>query len=427
MPKEDFASMLEASMKSGKGPSKRLRNGEAVEGRIIQISSDSVFVDVGSVHDARVPRGELEDREGQLKVKVGDTLRATVIDADADTPLLAVVLGKGGLDLGQLRTARETGAPVSAKVTRVIKGGLEVDIGGVRAFCPASQVELGFVQDLGPYEGQTFEMRVLEIKDDGRSVVVSRRALLEEQRRAREAELKDSLVPGTDLDGSVSSVTRHGAIVDVGGVEGFVHISELAHRRIDRAEDVVNVGDRVQVRVLGVEQGDKGLRIRLSMKARSDAPEVETPTVDEVLDAVVVKSTQGGIIVSTSKGEGLVPARELGLAPGADHRRAFPIGRELKVVVLGRDAARGRVRFSAVGVADVEERLNYREFGGRGATPGAALGSLGDVLRKKLGLPEGEPAAAEPPVDTAKRQAEPPVDTAKRQAEPPPGVHRRKR
>lgn len=430
MSKEDFASLMEASVKAGRGTGRRLKTGESVEGTVVQISGDSVFVDVGATKEARVPRSELEDREGNVRVKVGDRLRATVIDLSGDTPLLATALGRTGIDLGQLQTAQETGTPVAGKVTKAVKGGLEVDVGGVRAFCPASQVELGYAADLAPYEGQTFEFKVLELKDGGRSVVLSRRALLEVERREREDALRETLVVGMDMEGTVSSTSRHGAIVDIGGIDGFVHLSELAHRRVDRAEDVVNVGDRVAVRVLAVEQGDKGLRVRLSMKARADAPEAPVIQVDEVLHAVVVKTTGGGVIVSTAKGEGLVPMSELGLPPGSDHRRAFPAGRELEVVVVQRDPARGRLRFSAVGVARVEERKNYRDFAGGGA---ASLGNLGDVLRKKLGLPEAPPeapaatASAAPAVATAAPTAAPVASPPSERRPDPDGVVRRKR
>ncbi|MFO0568650.1 MAG: S1 RNA-binding domain-containing protein [Polyangiaceae bacterium] len=425
MSKEDFASLMEASVKAGKGTARRLKNGEVVEGVVVQVSGDSVFVDVGATKEARVPRLELEDREGNVRVKVGDRLRATVVDQNADSPLLAIALGKGGIDLSQLESARGSGAPVSGKVTKAVKGGLEVDVGGVRAFCPASQVELGYAADLAVYEGQTFEFKVIELKDGGRSVVLSRRALLEVERRAKEDALRESLTVGADLEGNVVSLSRHGAIVDVGGVDGFVHISELAHRRVERPDDVVNVGDRVALRVLGVEQSDKGLRVKLSMKARVDAPQTPAPAVDEVLTAVVVKSTGGGIIVSTPKGEGLVPHSELGLPPGSDHRRAYPAGRELKVVVVERDASRGRLRFSAVGVARVEERQNYREFGSAGA--GSGLGSLGDVFRKKLGLSEAaaaDAAAADAPAADAPAEPEP---RAPGTGGDPVGVVRRKR
>lgn len=434
MSKEDFASLMEASVKAGRGTGRRLKNGEVVEGTVVQIGADSVFVDVGATKEARVPKSELEDREGNVRVSVGDRLRATVVDLSSDIPVLAIALGRTGIDLAGLQTARDTGTPVAGKVTRAVKGGLEVDVGGVRAFCPASQVELGYAADLAPYEGQTFEFKVIELKDGGRSVVLSRRALLEVERRAKESALLETLVVGADLEGTVSSVTRHGAVVDVGGLDGFVHVSELAHRRIERAEDAVNVGDRVAVRVLAIEQGDKGLRVRLSMKARVDAPEPPTVQVDEVLDAVVVKATGGGVIVSTAKGDGLIPMSELGLPPGSDHRRAFPAGRTLQVVVAQRDAARGRMRFSAVGVARVEERKNYRDFASGSA---GSLGSLGDVLRKKLGLPEAPPTprpepaaavtAAAPAAPAASAPAPAPAAPPAERRPDPDGVMRRKR
>ncbi|MBK7584102.1 MAG: S1 RNA-binding domain-containing protein [Myxococcales bacterium] len=408
MSKEDFASLMEASVKAGKGTGRRLKNGEVLEGTVVQISGDSVFVDVGATKEARVPRLELEDKDGNMRVKVGDKLKATVVDHNADSPLLAIALGRGGIDLGQLETARDSGAPVSGRVTKAVKGGLEVDVGGVRAFCPASQVEIGYAADLAPYEGQTFEFRVLEIKDGGRSVVLSRRSLLEDERRAKEVSVLETLVVGADLDGTVSSVSRHGAQVDIGGLDGFVHISELSHQRVERTEDVVNTGDRVSVRVLAIEQSDKGPRVRLSMRARASAPEAPVVQVDEVLAAVVVKATGGGVIVSTTKGEGMIPHNELGLPPGSDHRRAYPAGRELQVVVVSRDASRGRLRFSAVGVARVEERKNYRDFAGATGPGGRSLGSLGDLLRKKLGLPDAEPEPAvtkEP--EAAPQQAQP--------------------
>ncbi len=157
------------------------------------------------------------------------------------------------------------------------------------------------------------------------------------------------------------------------------------------------------------------------MKARSNAVQTAAPTIDEVLEGVVVRSAGGGVIVETAKGEGLVPLGELGLAPGADHRRAFPPGKTMKVVAI---EGRGRLRFSAVGVARVEERKNFREFSASGspATPGGALGSLGDVLRKKLGIAESspEPEAVPAPVAAVVRAPEvrAPEAPAPRAAEP---------
>ncbi|MEB2312698.1 MAG: S1 RNA-binding domain-containing protein [Sorangiineae bacterium] len=404
-PKDDFASLMEASLATaGSRVRRRLEPGEIVEGTVIQIAQDSVFIDVGAAADARIERGELTDARGELRVKVGDRVRATVIDATSDAPRLALSIGRGGqADTAMLELARESGAPVEGHVTRAVNAGLEIELSGARAFCPASQVELGRTADLGVYEGQTLEFKILEIREGGRNIIVSRRALLEDERRARLAEAEERLTPGTDLDGVVVSTQKHGAIVDVGGVEGFVHISELSHSRVDRVEDIVREGETVAVRVLAVEQSPKGLRVRLSMKARAQPVLAPEPARDEILKGKVVRLANFGVFVETPKGEGLIPTRELGLPPGSDHRRACPVGTELDVVLLSRDPASGKQRFSVRGVEGVEERRNFREFSGASAKSGG-LGSFGDLFRKRLGLP-APPPVREAPAPAPSREA----------------------
>jgi small subunit ribosomal protein S1 len=191
---------------------------------------------------------------------------------------------------------------VEGAVARAVKGGVEVDVGGVRAFCPASQLELGQARPLEEYVGQTLAFVVLEVSDAGRSVVLSRRALLEQQ-----------------------------------GATAIV------------------------------------------------------PAPDEVLDAKVIKALDHGVLVETSKGRGLVPARDLNLAPGADHRRALPVGTMLRVVLASYDPETGRLRFSVSGVNTVEEKRHHREYSERAL--GGSFGSLGDVLRDKL--PKESAKAAE--------------------------------
>lgn len=381
MADDSFASLF-AKSQGGAG-TRRLRQGEVVEVKVLTVAGDTVFVGLGTPGDGRIPRAELLDAKGELQVKPGDTLRATVVDPRPDGPTLTVSLGRGGsLDVSSLQLALETGAAVAGEVRKAVKGGLEVSVGGVHAFCPASQVELSFVQDLEVYVGQTLEFRVLEIRDGGRSVIVSRRALLEARRQEAAANLREKLVVGADVTGTVHAFSKHGAIIDLGGVEGFIHLSELAGHRVERAEDVLKLGETVTARVLSVEEHAKGLRVRLSLRAL--APEAPAPLPDEVLKGTVVTANQGGLIISTPSGEGFLPLRELGLAPGADHRRAFPPGKELSVVVTSR--AGGKLRFSATQVSEVEERKNYQAYSKGSARPqgGASLGSLGDLLRDRL-------------------------------------------
>jgi small subunit ribosomal protein S1 len=395
--KESFAALMGGAAKDRN--SKRLKPGQVVSGTVIQIGNDTVFIDIGAQADAQMARSEFVDRSGKLLVAIGDPVTATVInDSSEYGARLAKSFGRSGsVDTSQLQQAKQSGLPVEGKVEKVTKGGLEVTVGPVRAFCPASQVDMNFVQDLEPFVGQTLQFRVTEIKDDGRSVIVSRKALLQAQSEVDRIAALAKLAVGEVMEGTVVSVQKFGAFVDVGGIQGLVHVSELAHHRVERVEDFVNVGERVQVRVQKLDRNEKGQpRIELSMKALSK-PEAQAPVKrDEVVEATVVKSLPNGILVETAQGGGLVHARELGIPRGADHRRAFPVGATLRVVVVGRDP-QGRLSFSAAKVGAAEERQNFADYGKADTAAAASrLGSFGDLFRAKLGLPEPPPEAAAP-------------------------------
>jgi small subunit ribosomal protein S1 len=427
MADESFAALMEQNRSGGAG-GRRLRAGEVIEAKVIQISGDAVFVDVGTPSDGKLARSEFEDRDGNIALRVGQTIKATVMDPRPDGPILSVSLGRrgGGVDLSALELAKTSGVAVVGKVERAVKGGLEVSLGGVSAFCPASQVEIGYAAELEGYVGRELEFKVLEIREGGRSVVVSRRSLLEDKRREAASELLGKLVPGAELEGSVTSFNKHGAVIDLGGLDGFVHISELG-RRVQRPEDALELGEKVSARVLSVEDGPKGPRIKLSLKSHDAPADAPATAPDEVLKAQVIAANSAGVTVNTPKGEGFVPMRELGLPQGADHRRAFPPGREFDVVVLTQGG--GRLRLSATQVARVEERRNFRDYSGGGGTApsahAAGFGSLGDVLRKQLGLPTAETPSEEP-----KRPEAAPARAADSPAAPPKqndAVIRRKR
>jgi ribosomal protein S1 len=257
--------------------------------------------------------------------------------------------------------------------------------------------------------GSVLEATVVDPRPDGPRFTVSRRAFLEQQRRSAQAEAASRVVPGAELEGTVSGFNRHGAVIDLDGVEAFVHLSELAWRRVERAEDAVQLGERVRARVLSVEDGERGPRVRVSLRALLAPEPVAAPAPEEVLRAKVVACVGGGVTVTTPKGEGFVRIAELGLPTGADHRRAFPPGKEFDVVLVTN--AGGRLRFSATQVARVEERKNFRDYSSGGTAAPASFGHLGDLLRERLGLPPADPEAPQPPapVSAAPAPAEPPL------------------
>jgi small subunit ribosomal protein S1 len=387
---DDFAALFEQQLKSGKDEgTRKLERGQVVQGTVVAIGEDVVFVDVGTKSEGRVERNTLLDDKGTLRVAVGDKLRLTVVRTGGREPmLLAASLGGAGVDAATLDLARQSGTPVEGEITKAVKAGLEVDVGGVRAFCPASQIEIGYAGDLAAYVGQRHFFRVLEVRDNGRSVVLSRKALLQAEREQKGAELLGRLEVGAEMDGIVQSIQPYGVFVDLGGVEGMVHVSELAHNRVASPNDVVSVGEQVRVKVLSIEPnpGGKGTRLSLSMKALVQ-PEA-APSSDEILTGTVGRIEHHGIWVDTPQGGGFVPVAELGLPPGSDPKRGFQVGATLEVVVLRRDN-NGKLRLSVRGVAEAESRRNFRDFRSGEGSSSRSLGSLGDLLRDKI-PPSGE-------------------------------------
>jgi small subunit ribosomal protein S1 len=413
--------MQQAAGREGARTRTRLRPGQVVTGTVVQVGHDSIFVDIGMTTEGRIDRRELENAKGEVEVKPGDTLKANVVSVDdVMGPRLSVSFGKGRarLDEGALEAARDARVAVEGVVGAAVKGGVEVRVLGARAFCPASQLGTEYVADLASLEGQKLEFLITEVKNGGRDVIVSRKALLLEQQARQTEETLAKLEVGSDYSAKVVSVQKYGAFVTLGGgVEGLIHISELSHGRVDRVEDVLNVGEEVTVRLLALTPGEKGAapKLRLSLRALQEAAapaESSEPERGEVLEGTVSQVTQYGVFVDTPKGKGLVPTRELGTPRGSDARRMFPIGKPVSVVLVSKDASRG-LTFSMSRVADVEERQNYRDFARAQRAhrdEPAGLGSFGALLRERLDLPEPAPVTTEA---TAPAAGAAPVGTAR--------------
>src|SRR5829696_4550931 len=189
-------------------------------------------------------------------VKIGETVEARVVEDAGGVLKLRVKLGRGPEARAELQQAQELGIPVEGVVTEVIKGGVSVDVAGVRGFCPASQIDARFVEDLTTYVGQRLLFRITRYEP--RNLVLSRRALVEEENEKRAVETRKKLEPGAVLRGKVVGFKPFGAFVDLGGVEGMLHVSELGYTRVERPEDVLSLGQEIDVAVLKIEPAERG-------------------------------------------------------------------------------------------------------------------------------------------------------------------------
>lgn len=264
---DDFAALFEASIKA-----KRFKEGQTLEGRIVGIGPDVAFIDVGGKGEATIDVDELKDEDGDIDVAIGDRIRAVVVSV-AGGLQLSRRLARGAATSRQLEDAFRTGLPVEGKVEQEIKGGYEVRIARQRGFCPYSQIDVHRGEP-ATHVGKVYAFRITEYKDGGRNLVVSRRALLEEEARAKAAEVKKSIVPGAVLTGRVASVREFGAFVDLGGgVHGLLHVSEMSWSRVSDPSHLMKPGDEITVKVLRVDpMKDDGQKIALGLKQLADDP-----------------------------------------------------------------------------------------------------------------------------------------------------------
>jgi len=347
-----FAEMLAASEKH-ETPTRRVRVGEKVQGTIFQLGADTAFVSLGGRSEAMIDLRELKDEEGILRFGVGDAIEAYVLEAGARGIVLTRTLSKGSASLAMLAEARASGLPVEGLVLAVNKGGFEVAVGEARAFVPMSQMDLRFVDKPDQYVGERLKFRVTEVRS--RKVVLSRRALLEEEQKALAAQTRATLAEGTALRGRVTGVREFGVFVDLGGIEGLVPLAELSHLRVGRPSDVCKVGDEVEVAVLRIEppqphSPDKAKhkeRITLSMRARQEDPwTVAAATIHEGdrLTGKVVRLQPFGAFVELRPGvDGLIHISALSERRIAHPRDAVSVGDEVSVQVEKMDPAEKRI------------------------------------------------------------------------------------
>ncbi|OFW66790.1 MAG: 30S ribosomal protein S1 [Actinobacteria bacterium RBG_16_68_21] len=342
---EDFAAAVERTVVE-------LKEGTLVTGTIVRVDPDEVLVDIGYKSEGVIPAKELSIRNtvnpAEL-AKVGDTVEALVLQMEDQEGRLILSKKRAQYERawGRIEKVMEEKGTVNGQVIEVVKGGLIVDI-GLRGFLPASLVELRRVRDLHPYVGQTLEAKVIELDKNRNNVVLSRRAYLEEEQAEQRQAFLDELKVDEIRDGIVSSVVNFGAFVDLGGMDGLVHVSELSWQHVSHPSEMVSVGDKVKVKVLEVDLDRE--RISLSIRQTRDDPWESFSSahgVGDIIDGVVTKTVPFGAFVSVADGvEGLVHVSEIAIHHVESPELELSVEQPVKVKITEVEGERRRISLS---------------------------------------------------------------------------------
>jgi len=327
-------------------------DGDLVSGTVVRIDRDEVLLDIGFKSEGVIPSRELSIRNAvdpSEVVELGEEIEALVLQKEDQDGRLVLSKKRAQYEKawGKIEEIKDSEGVVSGPVIEVVKGGLIIDI-GLRGFVPASLVELRRVRDLDPYIGMELEAKIIELDKNRNNVVLSRRAWLEETQKEQREEFLDNLLPGEKRSGVVSSVVSFGAFVDLGGMDGLIHVSELSWKHVDHPSSVVTVGDEVDVEVLEVDRERE--RISLSLKATQQDPWQEFADghkVGELVYGRVTKLVPFGSFVQVGDGiEGLVHISEMSAHHVELPEQVVTPGEELWVKIIDLDLQRRRISLS---------------------------------------------------------------------------------
>ena len=411
--------------------------GDVVTGKVVRIDKDEVLVDIGYKSEGVIPNNELSIRKSvdpSEEVELGEEVDALVLTKEDQDGRLILSKKRARFERAwrRIEGAAESGEPVTGSVIEVVKGGLIVDL-GVRGFLPASLVDIRRVPNLDEYLGQNIETKVIELNRSRNNVVLSRRAVLEEERKEQRQAILERLQPGLVIEGQISNIVDFGAFVDLDGIDGLIHISELSWSHVNHPSEILSIGDTVQVKVLDIDRDRQ--RISLGLKQTQEDPwqrVVDTYNVGDELEGKVTKVVAFGAFVEILEGvEGLVHISELAQHHVENPREIIQPGDDVKVKILEIDSERRRLSLS---IKRVEGQvLPQRDTMAPSETSDGGAGDLENV--PELGLsedvfsnaPEAEAPAAEvergaPAAPTRPSKKRPPKTTLK--SSPKPAVRR---
>ena len=342
---KNFSDMLEEYSMG-----ERLHPGQKVRAKVVSISGDLVYIDLSGKSEGAIDLAEFIDEHGVTNICNGDMIDAFFVTVqDGIMKLTTRVGGYSALTLNSIRDAYEAGIPVNGEVKKDLKGGYEVSVGGVRCFCPFSQIDLKGEREGGGYLERTFPFKVLEYSEDGKKIVLSRRILLQQEKEAKVEKLKETLAVGMDVTADVKSIQNFGAFVDMGGIDGLIPVSEISWDRSVTINEVLSIGQNITARIISLDWEKN--RFALSLKAMQPDPWVsaaEKYTVDSRISGSIVRLSPFGAFVRLEPGiEGLIHISNLGAGRRIKHpREVVEAGQWVDVYVLSVDQQNRKISLS---------------------------------------------------------------------------------
>lgn len=384
MSDESFAELFQAKTVSRTA----LKPGTKIEASIVGISGENIFLDVGEKSEGVLQTAELRNESGELTASIGDRLQVFFLAARGGEMIFTTRLGSNQSGSRELEEAFQAGIPVEGKVSGEVKGGFSVTVAGQRCFCPYSQMDVRKVESPEEYLEKTLTFKIIEYGNQGRNIILSARAILEEQRQQAREALKARLSEGAQVSGVVTSIRDFGAFVDIGGVDGLIPISELAWGQTDRVEDVLSRGQQVEVIVKRIDW-DKD-RLSLSLRETLANPwdsVVAKYPVGSVHQGQVCRLTAFGAFVTLEPGvDGLLHISKLGAGRRIHHpREVVETGQEMTVKIESIDTEQKRIALVPEDFVAREPAEKPEEF-----TPppskkeSPSMGTLGDLLKSQL-------------------------------------------
>ena len=347
----EFEESFEELLKDYEQGGFELKRNDVVEGTIVQVNSDTVVVDVGYKSEGVISLREFADEKGEINVNVGDVYDVLFGGGESDSGL--IVLSKEKADRQKIWNSLEEDAVVEGKILSRIKGGLSVDI-GVNAFLPGSQVDLRPVRNLDKVIGQTFDFKIIKLNKRRGNIVLSRRVLLETERESHRSETLKTLEENQVIEGIVKNLTDYGAFIDLGGIDGLLHITDMSWGRVKHPSDILAVGDKINVKVLKFDKEKE--RVSLGLKQIAPDPWLDVATkypIETKVTGKVVSLTDYGAFIELEEGvEGLIHVSEMSWTKRVKHpNKVLTIGDQVESIVLALDTDNRRI---SLGLKQIE-------------------------------------------------------------------------